>query len=571
MFIRSIGSLLALLAALSLTGGCKPAATPEKPKPGGPERPKPATPVAETVARLHWLGARRLATETNATYFMGLWSLPESQRLKEQTLDKFALFLAGVPIPTFNSVEPLTNFQSLVTNSTLASSLRPLLGDLLEEEGCLEIRRVPGQPVDLALALRLGDERAALWETNLAAALGLVAGAHPLPAEAGLRGWQWSPTNYLSLSRVADWTVIGLAPSPATPLARDFQVRVQLAHTPFRAAALDLWLEAEFETGPLAQALGVDWTPPAGWPKVLLALKGDGLNARTIGQLNFPQPLAMELEPWTLPTNYVQGALSSFLSVRGLKPWLESNPAWKRLEAGVAPNQFFSWGLVGVPAQTTFALPDASASNLVSRLTDLALLNNTNLFGASDIARFKRSQTADGLEWKGLGYLSPFLHSAGTNGDSMVLGGFFPLGALSSPIPAELFKLLSDTNLVAYDWDVTGTRIEQLVYIIQFLRFVTHHDQLPGDSAGLKWMRAAAPKLGNCASVLNRTGPASFAFIRKSTIGLSAIEMHWLADWLESPRFPRGLYSLVTPAPPEYNVPDTNAPAPSVPPVAPGR
>jgi hypothetical protein len=94
-------------------------------------------------------------------------------------------------------------------------------------------------------------------------------------------------------------------------------------------------------------------------------------------------------------------------------------------------------------------------------------------------------------------------------------------------------------------------RIEQLIYIGQFVRLVTRHAQLPVDSASMRWLRAAAHGLGNCASVVNQAGPARLTFARRSTIGLSALEMHLLADWLESPQFPRGSYTLLTPAPPE--------------------
>jgi len=38
-------------------------------------------------------------------------------------------------------------------------------------------------------------------------------------------------------------------------------------------------------------------------------------------------------------------------------------------------------------------------------------------------------------------------------------------------------------------------------------------------------------------------------FARKSTLGFTALELHLLADWLESPRFPHGLHTF--PAPPD--------------------
>ena len=49
--------------------------------------------------------------------------------------------------------------------------VRPLLEDLVQEESYLEIRGGTNQPGELALAVRLDEPRALLWQTNLAAAL----------------------------------------------------------------------------------------------------------------------------------------------------------------------------------------------------------------------------------------------------------------------------------------------------------------------------------------------------------------------------------------------------------------
>src|SRR5258706_10113215 len=44
--------------------------------------------LGETIARIHWLGMKQLAGETNATNFMAIWNLPESQKLEGKTLVK---------------------------------------------------------------------------------------------------------------------------------------------------------------------------------------------------------------------------------------------------------------------------------------------------------------------------------------------------------------------------------------------------------------------------------------------------------------------------------------------------
>jgi hypothetical protein len=44
-----------------------------------------------------------------------------------------------------------------------------------------------------------------------------------------------------------------------------------------------------------------------------------------------------------------------------------------------------------------------------------------------------------------------------------------------------------------------------------------------------------------------RTGPAQLDFTRQSTVGFNALELHLLADWLESPQFPHGLHTFLAP------------------------
>src|SRR5712675_1982586 len=88
MHMRQTGqcALLILVLAALFSGGCK------KEEGGGPAAQAPRSTGAETpvVARVHWLGKKRIAAETNSAYFMTLWNLPETAELEAQTLDKLA-------------------------------------------------------------------------------------------------------------------------------------------------------------------------------------------------------------------------------------------------------------------------------------------------------------------------------------------------------------------------------------------------------------------------------------------------------------------------------------------------
>src|SRR5260221_2583748 len=97
MDIRQVGPGALLILLLPFTGGCNKA-TPETAgnrntepsKNPTTEAPKDRTTEAPIIARVHWLGKKRISAETNAAYFMTVWNLPESARLEAQTLHKLA-------------------------------------------------------------------------------------------------------------------------------------------------------------------------------------------------------------------------------------------------------------------------------------------------------------------------------------------------------------------------------------------------------------------------------------------------------------------------------------------------
>ena len=545
-----------MLTALGLAAHGEPAVS-------TPAAGQPAAAAPQTVAHLHWLGEKRLRAETNAAGFMSVWELPESQRLVAQTLDKLALALAGTPVTNFPAP---TNYESFVARSAVAAPLRPLLADVVREEAYLEVRQASGAPAEFALALRLTDEQAAVWDTNLSRALAALPGARPQPAQTGVHTWQLSPGHHLSLARSGHWTIVGLAPEPNALLLHDFLARLQHDPDPFKPDPLNFWLYGEFELARIAADLAWSWNPPPGWPKVSLGVMGDGQTVKARAELAFPKPVPGHLDPWILPTDFVYGPFSAFTAVRGLKPWLESLPAWTRLHAGPPADQFFTWGLQGRPMNTFFAAPHPQAHDQVGKLADLILARSPDWLADHRVARFESTPASHGIEWRGLGYLAPFLQPAPASNANFVLGGFWPLAGATYPFPAELRQLLDQTNVIAYVWDATPPRIDQWIYISQFIRLITQRAQLPASSAGLTWLRAAGPKLGNCACVVTKSGPNNLAFARRSAIGLSALEMHLLAEWLESPKFPRGLFSVLTPAPPD----ETGEPSPPSSPRSPG-
>ena len=110
-----------LSAALAFSAGCKKSEKKEQGQAGGPKAVQKSATSPDTILRVHWLGKKRLAAETNAAAFMEIWNLPESAKLEAQTLDK----LAVAPWhPWTTNQAPITNYPSLISNHPPASLLR---------------------------------------------------------------------------------------------------------------------------------------------------------------------------------------------------------------------------------------------------------------------------------------------------------------------------------------------------------------------------------------------------------------------------------------------------------------
>jgi len=135
------------------------------------------------------------------------------------------------------------------------------------------------------------------------------------------------------------------------------------------------------------------------------------------------------------------------------------------------------------------------------------------------------------------------------NGRDYALGGLIPCPAGDpNPPPTGIFHAVLDTpNLVYYQAEQTGDRIEDFLFITQSFRIIFNRPQLPAKSAATVWLKNLEPLLAGSTTLVTQAGPDKLAIKRKSSIGFTALELHLLADWLESPQFPRGLHTFLAP------------------------
>ncbi|MGD0413686.1 MAG: hypothetical protein ABSC18_18510 [Verrucomicrobiota bacterium] len=505
-----------------------------------------AAPATEILARVHWLGLEQISADTNSARFMSVWRLPQTASLVAQTLDKFSRWPANG-----------------ATNAASAL-LRPLLDDLVSMESYLEVYAPTGsQPStlnsQLFLALRLPADRDRLWRTNLAAALETLTGVHPVPAGNGWVLQQSHPPQRIEFSHIGLWTLVGWGQE--TNLLSEFAGQIARNRAP---SATNFWLEANLDLPQLAAHLPtfnpqlsgatnpfsiLDFPSLFFNTRLYITALGEGGNVVTRGNFNFSRPLDLQLSPWEIPTNLVHQPLIGFTAVRGLAPWLAAWPAWRKLQLTPPPNQLYFWvQQAGAPFQSYFAAPLPAASNQLSQLAARLMQNANPWLATNGEGNFQWATNPPGLVWKRAIIMSPFLNPIVVNQQDYALGGLAPLAVGGSDPPAEILRaIFGATNLVYCQFEQTGARIEDDLFNIQLFRLVFHKPQLPAAAAATLWLKNVGPMLGGSATFVTQTGAERLTFTRKSTIGFTALELHLLGDWLESPQFPHGLHTVNAP------------------------
>jgi hypothetical protein len=502
--------------------------------------------AASPTLQLHWTGSNNLHADTNAAYLNTILDLPQSTTLKNQTLDKLALWLARAPgYPALQQSNTPALFVALVSTNPAATALRPLLNDLVEDESYFELQSGTNGPTELALAIRLDPSQAALWQSNLTH----LTLKHRLST--------------IDLRRSAPWTLVSLSSAANHPLLDALAARIQSAGTnnPFTTSSTtNFWVDLSLDFAQLSALCSSPNTPthqhantpapqPPNLPLLSLHAYGDGTDVHILGDATFPRPLPLDLEPWNIPTNLIHDPLISFTAARGFRPLLTNWPAWKSLQLPTSPNQVFVWAMKGVAAQEFGAAPWQNATNAVRQIGDFLIRTVNPSLATTPFGHWENADAGE-VTWRGAPFMSPQLRTITDASGQFVLVGLVPLPKTEMLPPPELWQQVkSGTNHIYYDWELTEPRLEQWLYLSQLARLVAHRAQLRPTSASLEWLKATTPKLGNCISILSLNDFQRISLARRASFGLTAVEFHAAADWLESPAFPHGVFSLLTPLP----------------------
>jgi hypothetical protein len=279
------------------------------------------------------------------------------------------------------------------------------------------------------------------------------------------------------------------------------------------------------------------------WPQASLAVTGKGAALHTTFRLVYAEPLGLKLEPWHIPTNTIREPLVSFTGLKGVSSWLSRQKWYADLGLGPAPDQVFGWAQSQVPFETYVAWRAPNNAASLQQMTNrLPAFINTYVpwLNICDISFLP--ETAQ-VSLQRLPIIVPFMRPAPPPENDFVVAGVFPKAATTTkPLgPPELYaQLLSRTNLVYYDWEITMNRMDDWRHLSAIYWMTVGFRPPATNSAPLLWLADTnlAQYLGNAVTELAVVSPRELGGVRSSSVGLTGFELMYLARWLDNQAFP---------------------------------
>ncbi len=483
-----------------------------------------------TGTRLHFIGTEKLFADPGAAKLKEAWQKPGALALRISVLDRCARL-------------PFAAASNVIAKGSpdQAQSFRPLLDDLWLNEFYLDAPAAGG----ITVAVQLPEVRAAAWDANLRQAVSAwkLGAVEPLKAN-GFDGWQAGAKGKaasIRAGRAGSWFLVS-AGVARTDVEDGIVAAIKASGRP--AAGTGAWMDGVLNLASLAKAVPV----LAGFqnlPVAHFSLSNRADFVRTLAKLDFPKPHQWKPEPWKMPTNVIHDPLVSFVAARGIGPILGGVQDIRQLGLNPMPNQVCGWGLGGLPFQFFYTLPTRDTSNQIQKVEPKL---NSLIFGRNPQMQGRLSWETNhlGLFWQGLPMAAPKLRPLGPGNEFLFLQ-MFPLAGSRTPAPKELFDQLSRDNLVYYDWELTKERMPHWRQFYQLAEIATRRMLTPTNVPANRFITDVAPLLGECATEIVATSPTQMTLSRKSTMGLSAVELVTLSRWLESTAFPD--FGVFLPAP----------------------
>jgi hypothetical protein len=470
------------------------------------------------AAQYHFVGSGGLAGNTNLPTLKRLAALPSTAAFGGLVMDEVSALLAD---------------QFHLEKGPSAKTLfRPLLSDLWRAESLGSFAQNHSNALHFVLAIRL--DRAQAWHDHLAPAFG--GPGEGFTAE-GFSGWRWSRAGAdltpLSIISAKDWLIVGLGDDLRT-LEEEYLKQIAQEGRPAPALLKNL-LQADFDLAQLGP-----WLPPVVHlfkpARVHLAVSAKADRFDIAAHLAYAEPIPWTPQPWQIPTELIRSPLISLTAANNEAAFLNLDANFLRMEHNPLTNQYCAWALGQVAFQTYMEWPVPNASNALQALSseapqalnpELKRINNGEIIWLPDRRRLVLSK---------LGLVVPALEAAPAKNGEYLLFSLFPLSFDAIAAPQELWKQIQGrSDLVYYDWEATGPRLQQWRLLSQMLFYppeARNAETLEATVLKENWLNSIGFPKANTVTEVTRVAPNELSLVRNAPLGFTGIEWILFSDWI---------------------------------------
>jgi hypothetical protein len=524
------------------------------------------------VAHVHFLGGDQMIADPSMPIFKKVSAITNTPAFRTGVARGVAKYLAG------------TLGRQL--NPAAAGSgplLTPLVDDVIGSESISTFGGTTNQPLGFVFAIRLDDAHAKAWQETLTRILGT---APEVATIESFPGQSWKKAAF-KIVRAKEWLVLSRG-ADLTPVLTQYLQTIKQQGRPGKALQ-GLWLSADADWTRMGSWVALEDCPfkPAAM-EVTIGPKNE--YQKSILKLHYPQPIKWKSQPWRVPAESIRDPLDSFTAMQGVSEFLQPSRELAQLKVNPLNQQAFVWAMQEVPFRTYGAMltenSDATYRDLAKQLPALFNPKLHSLYRGEFIELTNRTQ----IGWQGLPFVVPLISSKKEKAGEYITVSFFPPPKQSAPAPTELLSQVTGNNLVYYDWELTGSRLQQWRTMCGILPIgiIFVHRRAPSATAPNmprpgapqtkptpqtkpatathtpaqtpaiptvnsrkireQWLTNLEQLLGNSITRATVTGPNEVTVERSSYIGFTGLEIlmfsHWFYDDSDSSATPR------TPQPP---------------------
>jgi hypothetical protein len=449
--------------------------------------------------------------------------LPTLQKVLASRSTTNFLNLAGTRFAGY-----LTNCLQLGSNPASASLIEPLLSDVVTSESVGRFGGVSGNMSSFILALHLEASRAQLWQDNVGKIFGGT-GEEFASQEFKGRRWNADGSNAMWIIPARDWLLVGRG-DDFSQRQTEYLSQIKAQGRPVPAMEHN-WLEADLALARLGGRFRL--LQPA---HIRITVAPDKDNLQVGARILTTEAIPWKSKPWRIPKDLIRGQVISFTAGQNVAAFLKMNPDLSHLAGNPLTNQFFCWALDQMPLLNYMAWPEAEASNVLAKLcTELPAKLNPELkkFNGTELIVQPKG---DALILHNIRLFVPALQAVqGADGPFLFLSSF-PRSSKAPPAPEGLLaQVEGHTNLVYYDWELTGRRLQEWGMLSKMIanRALPQNSHANDDAAvENEWLGGLGQLAGNTVSEMTHVAPNELSFVRKGPLGLTAVELVLLADWI---------------------------------------